>query len=54
MLTNFQPVVSPSNLKMAIAALFCCLPLANSANAATATSTFTVQMTVLVAQHRST
>jgi spore coat protein U-like protein len=46
MLTNFQPVVSPSSLKIAIAALFCCLPLANSVKAATATSTFTVQMTV--------
>jgi spore coat protein U-like protein len=46
MLTNFPSALSPSNLKIAAAALFCFLPMANSASAATATSTFTVQMTI--------
>jgi spore coat protein U domain-containing protein, fimbrial subunit CupE1/2/3/6 len=40
-----QPVVSRPKLKLAIATLFF-LPLANQCNAATATTTFQVQMTV--------
>jgi spore coat protein U-like protein len=45
MLDYFQPIVGRPGRKIAVAALFL-LPLANASHAATATSTFTVQMTV--------
>jgi spore coat protein U-like protein len=45
MFVSLQPIVRRPTLKFAVTALLC-LPFANPGNAATATSTFTVQMTV--------